>query len=276
MYLFSELNILPALLLLALWTLGGWLITARTFDLPAHERILVGLGVGLVTGTWLANWLARFVGPDLAFWGAALLTIALGLAMSWPLNRSLFTGSPNSEWKVPTHRANVSSVKQPGGRVFQPGGLLLFLFFVFVFTLIGRGFGFFDDHQNLAPVSIMATGDIPPHFSYNPDLRFGYHYFLLLVASQFVRLAAAGPWTALDLARGLTPDPDVDLRRFCGRAHHQKQAGRGGLDGLHGLRGRRALAVFPAAARPAAPAFLQHHADRLGRGYRPQPDHRHL
>jgi len=204
MYLFSELNILPALLLLALWTLGGWLITARTFDLPAHERILVGLGVGLVTGTWLANWLARFVGPDLAFWGAALLTIALGLAMSWPLNRSLFTGSPNSEWKVPTHRANVSSVKQPGGRVFQPGGLLLFLFFVFVFTLIGRGFGFFDDHQNLAPVSIMATGDIPPHFSYNPDLRFGYHYFLLLVASQFVRLAAAGPWTALDLARGLT------------------------------------------------------------------------
>ena len=191
MYLFSELNILPALLLIALWTLGGWLITARTFDLPPRERILVGLGVGLVTGTWLANWLARFLPPTLAFWGAALLTIALGLGMSWPLNRALFASGTSSD-------------KQSGERFFQPGQLVLFLFFVFVFTLIGRGFGFFDDHQNLAPVSIMATGDVPPHFSYNPDLRFGYHYFLLLVAAQFVRLAAAGPWTALDLARGLT------------------------------------------------------------------------
>jgi hypothetical protein len=181
MYLLSELNLLPALLLLALWTLGGWLITARTFNLPARERGLVSVGVGLVTGTWLANWLARFVPAGAAFWGAALLTVVIGLAMAWPLKRDIFPKE-----------------------AFQPGPWILFIVFVIVFTLIGRGFAFFDDHQNLAPVSIMATGDIPPHFSYNPDLRFGYHYFLLLVAAQFVRLAGAGPWTALDLARGLT------------------------------------------------------------------------
>ncbi len=183
MYLLSELNIFPAVLLISLWTLGGWLVIARTFkhSIPAKERGLVGLGLGLVMGTWLANWLARFVSPALAFWGAAGLIVALGLVFAWPLKRELFPRE-----------------------AYQPGTWVLFLTAVIVFTLIGRGFGFFDDHQNLAPVSIMATGDVPPHFSYNPDLRFGYHYFLLLVASQFVRIAGAGPWTALDLARGLT------------------------------------------------------------------------
>lgn len=181
MYLLSELNLVPALLLLALWALGGWLMLARTFDLPAHERGLLGLGLGLVTGTWLANWLARFLPPGLAFWGAALLTVGLGLALAWPLKRDLFSRE-----------------------AFQPGQWAIFIVFVVIFTLIGRGFAFFDDHQNLPPVSIMAAGDVPPHFAYNPSLRFGYHYFLLLVASQFVRLTGAGPWTALDLARGLT------------------------------------------------------------------------
>ncbi len=183
MYLFSELNPLPALLLISLWTLGGWLITARTFrqNIPAHERGIVGLGLGLVVGTWLANWLARFLVPDLAFWGAAVLTVMLGLIFAWPIKRDLFPRD-----------------------AYQPGMWVLFIIAVIVFTLIGRGFGFFDDHQNLPAVSIMATGDIPPHFAYNPDLRFGYHYFLLLVAAQFVRLSNAGPWTALDLARGLT------------------------------------------------------------------------
>lgn len=180
MYLFSEFNFLPLVILLALWALGGWLITVPV-SLPARERGLISLGIGLVLGTWFANWLARFMPTTLAFWGAALLTVLLGVALAWPLKRDLFPKE-----------------------AFQPSQWIIFLIAVFVFTLIGRGFGFFDDHQNLPPVSIMATGDVPPHFAYNPSLSFGYHYFLLLVASEFVRLTAAGPWTALDLARGLT------------------------------------------------------------------------
>jgi len=181
MYLINEINLILALLLLALWALGGWLLTARAFYLPAQERLIIGLGVGLVTSNWLANILAQFISPEPAFWGAALTTVALGLVSAWPIKRDLF---PKTS--------------------FQPTTWIIFIAFTIMFTLIGRGFAFFDDHQNLAPVSIMATGDVPPHFSYNPDLRFGYHYFLLLVASQFVRLANAGPWTALDLARGIT------------------------------------------------------------------------
>lgn len=181
MYLFSELDRIPLLLLLALWIAGGYLITARIFTLPARERGLVSLGIGMVLSTWFANVLARFMPTTLAFWGAALLTIVIGIGLAWPLKRDLFPKE-----------------------ALQPGQWLIFMIAVFVFTLIGRGFGFFDDHQNLPPVSIMAAGDIPPHFAYNPSLNFGYHYFLLLVASEFVRLTAAGPWTALDLARGLT------------------------------------------------------------------------
>ena len=61
-----------------------------------------------------------------------------------------------------------------------------------------------DDFQNMPTVSIMATGDIPPHFPGGPDVRYGYHYFLILLGVQFMRVASAAPWTALDLARGLT------------------------------------------------------------------------
>jgi len=75
---------------------------------------------------------------------------------------------------------------------------------VFVLTLIGRGLGMLDDFQNLPTISIMATGDIPPHLAGAPDLRYGYHYFLILLGVQFMRVASAAPWTALDPARGLT------------------------------------------------------------------------
>jgi len=180
MYLFTELNILPLILLLALWALGGWLMVARVFSLAPSERIWIGLGVGLTTATLLANWLARYLPTTAAFWLAAVVTLLLGVVLAWPLKRDLFLRE-----------------------AFQPGQWLLFLAAVFVFTLIGRGLGIFDDYQNLPQIPSMALGDIPPHFAFDPRLVWSYHYFLLLVAAQFERLADAAPWTALDLARGL-------------------------------------------------------------------------
>ena len=181
MYLFSELNFLIVIPLLALWALGGWLILARTFDLNPTERGLAGLGVGLTVAALLSNLLARFLPTTAAFWLAALLTVALGTALSWPLKRDMFPPE-----------------------AFQPGQWLLFAFIVFVFTLMGRGLGIFDDHQNLPQISSMALGDIPPHFAFDPRVLWSYHYFLLLVAAQFTRLAAAAPWVSIDFARGLT------------------------------------------------------------------------
>ncbi len=181
MYLWNELSPLPLFLLLILWFVGGWLVAARTFRLQPHERGLVGLGLGLVLGTWLANWLARWMSADLAFWAAGGLLVLVGLALAWPLNRELISRD-----------------------ALQPTQWLLFALAAITLTLIGRGLGFFDDAQNLPHVSMMATGDVPPHFAFDPRIGYGYHYFLLLVAAQFVRLTQAGPWTALDLARGLT------------------------------------------------------------------------
>ena len=182
MYLFRELQILPLLLLFLLWGVGGYLMTLRWFDLEPHERGFLGFGIGLVVGNWVGNFTARILPMSIAFWASALLTLALGLAAAWPWKRELFPQRRKVSWST----------------------WLTFLAAVLLFTLIGRGLGMLDDFQNLPLSSLMATGDIPPHFPGRPDTRFGYHYFLILLSVQFMRVASAAPWTALDLARGLT------------------------------------------------------------------------
>lgn len=182
MYLLTELQIIPLLFLLLLWGIGGWLMTLRWFDLEPHERGFIGFGLGLVLANWLGNFTARLLPMSIAFWFAALLTLGLGLISAWPLKREWFFPFAKLQW----------------------GKWLLFIGAVLVFTLIGRGLGMLDDFQNLPLSSLMATGDLPPHFPGRPDTRFGYHYFLILLSVQFTRVASAAPWTALDLARGLT------------------------------------------------------------------------
>ena len=182
MYLFSELQFLPLLLLFSLWGVGGWLLTLRWFDLEPHERGLVGFGLGLVVANWMGNFTARILPMSVAFWTAALLTLAFGLLAALPLKRELLPRLRQIQWST----------------------WILFIATAVILTLIGRGLGMLDDFQNLPTISIMATGDIPPHVPGVPDVHYGYHYFLILLGVQFMRVAAAGPWTALDLARGLT------------------------------------------------------------------------
>jgi hypothetical protein len=119
---------------------------------------------------------------SVAFWWAALLTLVLGIFAAWPLNRELFLERPKIQWAK----------------------WLSFVILVFVFTLIGRGLGMLDEAQNFPVISIMATGDIPPHLPGAPDVHYGYHYFLFLLDVQLMRVASAPLWTAVDLAHGLT------------------------------------------------------------------------
>jgi hypothetical protein len=189
MYLLTEFSILPLFLLLALWAVGGFLIVSRC-DLPANERGLVGLGVGLTLAALLANLTGRFLPTTSAFWLAGALTLIIGLALASPALTGAARGLPAS--------ARITRDQFP---IAQWVSFLIVTFFL---TLLGRGLGIFDDHQNLPQISSMALGDLPPHFVFDPRLLWSYHYFLLLVATQFTRLAQAGPWASLDLARGLT------------------------------------------------------------------------
>ncbi len=162
----------------ALWVTGGCLLAASLFRLRRGETAMVGLGIGLIMQALLANVLAHWLPVLAAFWLAAGLLLLVGILCY------VFLGAES--------RFDVSAWQ------WLLLGILLLLF-----NAIGRGLAIFDDYQNLPTVSLMAAGDIPPHFALNPSLEFGYHYLLLLLAAQAMRLGNMFPWSALDLARGL-------------------------------------------------------------------------
>jgi hypothetical protein len=157
---------------------GGWLITAGAFRLRLSEDPIVGFAAGIVVSTWLANLLGHFLPVAAAFWLACALTVLIGLGLALTARPSL-----------------------PRLRQIPWAQLASLLVIAYVYFLIGRGLGIFDDYQNLPELSLLASGDIPPHFALNPSISFGYHYFLLMFAAQMMRLANLFPWNALDLAR---------------------------------------------------------------------------
>lgn len=176
---------LPPLILsiwFAVWAIGGILIAVRVFHLR-RERLILGVSLGLVLQLWFSNWMAYLMPVPYSFWVGALIVLFFGLYNVFPLKNLRVSVSP---WL----------------KEFFPPILILF-FLVYIFTAIGRGLNIFDDFQNLPVTSIMAAGDIPPHFPFDPHLRFGYHYLLLLFSAQLMRLGDLFPWTAMDVARAI-------------------------------------------------------------------------
>ena len=55
------LDFAPLALWALLWIAGGNMLAASLFHLQRNEAAMVGLGIGLVTETWLANILARII-----------------------------------------------------------------------------------------------------------------------------------------------------------------------------------------------------------------------
>jgi hypothetical protein len=162
-----------------LWVVGGWLLASTLFCLRRGESAMVGLGLGLMAQIWLANALSHVLPTPASFWLAAALVGIAGIA-AWLLAR------------------RHSSLELSASHWLLLGALTL------LFYAIGRGLGIFDDYQNLPTISLMAAGDVPPHFALNPALRFGYHYLLLLLAGEVMRIGNMFPWSALDLTRAVT------------------------------------------------------------------------
>ncbi len=173
------LSLLFFLFWAVLWVAGGWLVMIG-LNLPRRERLVLGIGFGLIAQLWLSNLLAQVLPVTVAFWGGSLIMLAVGLAFAWPRLKE--------GWNL---------------FYFSPGQMIALGLIVYVFTIIGFGLDIFDDYQNLPTVSLMATGSIPPHFALDPKFIFGYHYLLLLFGAQLMRIGNIFPWTGLDFARGL-------------------------------------------------------------------------
>ena len=173
-------DILLLVLWAFLWLAGGILIIHSLFNIKNEEKLLLGAAAGLVLENWLANIISRLVEVQVGFWLAPVFIFVIGVFLAYK----------SGEYK------NLSLRK-----IFFSVEAFWLLTLVIFFTLIGRGLPIFDDFQNLPTISRMAAGDVPPHFALNPELNFGYHYFLLLVSAQVARIGGVFPAVALDLAR---------------------------------------------------------------------------
>jgi len=177
-----SMNLMNLLLWTLIWALGGYLILVSLFKLQRQEATLLGFGLGLILQAWVSNLLAHFIAPVPAFWVATGTVLLIGVLLttllkSWQTARDQFT--------------------------FPIGYWVAFVLLLYIFFMIGHGLAIFDDYQNLPTTSFLAAGSIPPVFPLNPKLSFDYHYLMLLIAAQFMRLGGIFPWVALDLTRAV-------------------------------------------------------------------------
>ncbi|MBI9045459.1 MAG: hypothetical protein JEZ06_13290 [Anaerolineaceae bacterium] len=177
------LEVFILLVWIALWILGGIWIAKRTFNLRRNEQVMVGVAVGLTLENFLANLIGHFIDVPFAFWLSAGLVFFTGI---------LFSLSEIKKDKLFFFRIPI-----------YPLQWVLLILLTYSFFMMGRGLGLLDDFQNLPIASFIATGDIPPHFSLNPSISYGYHYAAMLFAGQLMRIGNFFVWTAVDLARAL-------------------------------------------------------------------------
>ena len=179
----SLIDIALYLLLCSGWALGGYLLVRTAFHLRRSERVVSGLGVGFLLFIGISNLFAHILQLTVAYWCASLFIFVVGVICAW--------------------RSNIQPWMEK--RDLHSIPLLVGLVAISVlFTLILRSESIFDDYQHLPLVSIMAAGDIPPHFYLNPEFFFAYHYGLQVFAASLVRLAGFFPWSAWDISRALT------------------------------------------------------------------------
>jgi hypothetical protein len=176
------LDLLITLLLSACWGVGGWLLVRHAFQLRPSERLPVGLGAGFVLFIGLSGLLGTILPVPLTFWAAGLLVLSAGcVAAARSKGKSWLAVEDLRAWPL----------------------LLGLLGVTILYTLMLRGQAIFDEYLHLPLISIMAAGDIPPHFYLNPDGYFAYHYGIQLYAASLVRLGGFFAWSAWDISRAM-------------------------------------------------------------------------
>lgn len=166
-----------------LWALGGMMLIRAVFKLQKHAYMIVGVGAGLLIESWIANLLGHFLEPLLAFWLSALIVFIAGLLFSIPLLRQKVT------------------LKEMFPLV--PWQWITFIVLFYIFFMISSGMSIWDEFKTLPLVSMIASGDIPPHFPYDTSIVLDEHYLRYLIAAQFMRVGDFYPWTSLSLLKAL-------------------------------------------------------------------------
>jgi hypothetical protein len=178
----SILDIATFFVLSALWALGGVLIVNHSFHLKAREKLVSGLAAGFLLEIVLSNLLAHVLPLTLAFWSAAAIIFASGLGLALLSRQKI-----HYQLTVLAGWPSLAAV----------------CIVILGFTLVLRGLAIFDDYYHLPMISVMATGDIPPHFYLDPMLHLPYHYGLQVFAAGMVRLGGFFPWSAWDISRAV-------------------------------------------------------------------------
>ncbi len=174
-----------------LWMIGGILIVANIYEETTEVVLFLGLSVGFIIETWLANILSQFLIPNISFWLSPLVVFLAGILIE------------NTNIKKFMNLGKISK------KSFLLG--IGFALSILLFYLINKGLPIFDEFQNLPTISRLAAGDIPPHFPLNPELPFGYHYFQLLFISQVSLIGNIFPSIASDLVHSFTLSFTVTL-----------------------------------------------------------------
>jgi hypothetical protein len=170
-----------------LWLTGGFWLARGAFRLEPREELIAGAALGWITQTWLANLLVRILPVTAGFWlsGVMIFLVGVGVVARQDGWKGLLTLPA-----IPFRKLIL--------QVAAFAGLLL------IFLGISRGLAIFDDFEHLPTISLMAVGDIPPHFALDPQVPFYYHYFLDLLSAQLLRIIGIAPWTVVDVARALS------------------------------------------------------------------------
>ena len=179
---FDLTSILPFGLICLAWGVGGWLIVRSWFEVRPGERLLTGAAVGFVLFPTLINFIARWTGLSAAATLSSILILGVGLGAAW---------------RKGLHWADLRTDLRDWPQ------LAVLLAITLVFETAQRGVNLFDEYIHLPMISVMGTGQIPPHFYLNPDLNFAYHYILQVFAAALTGLVGFFPWSAWDLTRGL-------------------------------------------------------------------------
>ncbi len=162
------------------WMVGGWLIVRHAFRLRSAERLITGIATGFLLFIGLSNLVAHSIPVHWAFWVSAFLILLFGVFLAW-----------RSKERTWFDREDLKSWPQ----------ILALAILTWFFLSIQLGLGLFDDFEQLPMISIMGTGDIPPHFYLDPDFYFAYHYGLQVWAASLINQARLLPWSAWDLAK---------------------------------------------------------------------------